>query len=304
MPSMPGGGARSAVNLHAEHPWVLIMLALASLPFLFSGARPATYPWLNLMPQDSLSSALGFALRLLGTAAIAALVVALSEPQRGEQRAERLVEGAQVVIVLDRSRSMNETFGGQGPNGRDEESKAQAASRLLLNFINRRPDNVYGMVEFTSSPIYTLPLTTKDTAIRAAIRAAGRNGLALTNVASPLVMAAELFEGRAYQGSRVILLVSDGAAAIDEQTGNWLRDAFQQFNMRLYWIYIPSENSPGIFAKVPYDELPVGGVPEQMLDRYFQTLGVPYTAYEARDPAALRLTRSRYWPAASLPRSI
>jgi mxaC protein len=39
---------------------------------------------------------------------------------------------------------------------------------------------------------------------------------------------------------------------------------------------------------VPYDELPVGGVPEQRLHRYFQSLGVPYTAYEAQNPAALQ----------------
>ncbi|MBA2491435.1 MAG: VWA domain-containing protein, partial [Gammaproteobacteria bacterium] len=188
----------------------------------------------------------------------------------------------------DRSRSMNDTFADQAPTGLGEESKAEAASRLLLDFIRERPNNVYGAIEFTTAPMYALPLTHKESATQAAIKAAGRDGFALTNIASPLLMAAGFFEGRAYRGSRVILLVSDGATVIDTQVGEVLRVAFQELNVRLYWIYIPEEGSPGLFAPVPYDELPVGGVPEQRLHRFFQTLGVPYKAYEAQNPAALQ----------------
>lgn len=288
MPNLPGSGARGGVIFHFEHAWVLLLLALAALPLLFSGAKPAIYPSLDVMPPDGLATALGFALRLVGVLAIAALVFALSGPTRGEQRIVRTTEGAQMVIVLDRSRSMNETFAGRAPTGRDQESKARAASRLLLDSVRKRPNNVYGMAEFTTSPIYVLPLTAKERATHAAIKAAGSDGLGLTNIATPLLMAAGFFEGRAYQGARVILLVSDGAAVIDAQIGDVLRDAFQEQNVRLYWIYIPEEGSPGLFAQVPYDELPVGGVPEQRLHRYFQSLGVPYTAYEAQNPAALQ----------------
>jgi mxaC protein len=297
---IPGGRTERIVNIEFEHPWLLVLLILAGLPFLYSSSTAVRYSWLELVPRDGMSRALGFTLRMIGAIAIASLVVALSGLQRGEQYVERVAEGAQMVIVLDRSRSMNDTFAGRAPTG-GEESKAAAASRLLLSFVGRRPDNVYGVVEFTSSPIYVLPLTSKITAIQAAIKAAGDKGLALTNIASPLVMAAEYFQRRAYRGARVIVLVSDGAAKIEEEVGNWLRDAFKNFNVRLYWIYIPSEDSPGIFAKVPYDELPVAGVPEQDLHRYFKSLGIPYTAYEAQNPAALRhavadMDRLERWP--------
>lgn len=275
------------MNLGFEYPWLLALLVLVILPFLFSSGAPATYPWLNLLPKDGLSRALGFALRLIGAVAIASLVIALSGPYRGEERVEQVAEGAQIVIVLDRSRSMNDSFAGDAPRGRDEESKAQAASRLLLDFVNRRPKNVYGMVEFTSAPIFVLPLTTKIDAVRAAIRPAAQRGLALTNIASPLAMALGLYEGREYLGSRVILLVSDGAAKIDEQVGGWLRDAFKEHNVRLYWIYIRSEGSPGIMPKPGQIDV-VGGIPEQELHEYFQELGIPYTPYEADDPAALQ----------------
>jgi mxaC protein len=276
------------VNFYLEHAWVLLLLPLAALPLLFSGTKSANYPWLEVMPRDRLAGALGVVLRLLGVVAIAALVFALSGPRRGEQRVERVAEGAQMVIVLDRSRSMNDTFAGRAPTGRGEESKAEAASRLLSDFVRRRPNNVYGVVEFSTAPMYVLPLSAKESATHAAIEAAGSDGFALTNIASPLLMAAGFFEDRAYRGSRVIVLVSDGAAAVSAQFGDVIRGAFQDYNVRLYWIYIPKEGSPGLFAKVPYDEMPVGGVPEQSLDRYFQSLGVPYRAYETQNPAALQ----------------
>jgi mxaC protein len=281
-------GTAGAVNVGVEHPWVLALLVLCLVPFLFSAATPATYPWVRLIPVDAFSNVVGVVLRLLGAMAIAALVLGLSGLHASEQQVQHIAKGAQIVIVLDRSRSMNETFAGNTPTSRREESKAAAASRLLLNFINRRPDNVYGLVEFSSSPMYVLPLTTKDAPIRAALRAAESEGYALTNIASPLAMAAGYFYGRAYQGSRVVLLVSDGVAKIDEAVGNGLRELFQEYNVRLYWIYIPSEDSPGVFAEVPYRLVPVRGLPEQDLHRYFHSLGIPYTAYEARDPGALQ----------------
>lgn len=275
------------MNLDIEHPWVLILLLLAALPFMFSGSAPATYSWLSLIPRDGLSRIYGLTVRVVGSMAIAALVFALSGVHRAEQYVERVAEGAQIAIVLDRSRSMNDTFAGESPAGEDEESKAEAASRLLLEFTGRRSDNVYGVVEFTTSPIYALPLTAKPEAVKAAMASAGSNGLALTNIASPLMMAAGLFAGRTYQGSRVILLVSDGAAKIDEQAANLLRDAFQEYNVRLYWIYIRTEGSPGIVPQPGQIEI-VGGVPEQELHEYFQSLEIPYTAYEADDPVALQ----------------
>ncbi len=301
MPAMPGRGARGALNLQLEHGWVFLLLALTALPLLFSGVKPAVYPWLEVVPADGLARGLGAALRVIGVIALASLVFALSGPERGEQRVEYVAEGAQMVIVLDRSRSMNDNFAGRAPAGQDEESKAEAASRLLLDSVRKRPDNVYGLVEFSTAPIYVLPLTAKETATHAAIEAAGSDGFALTNIATPLLMAAGFFEGRAYRGSRVILLVSDGAAAVDAQVGDMLRNAFQEYDVRLYWIYIPEEGSPGLFAKVPYGQLPVGGVPAQRLHRYFQSLGIPYRAYEAQNPAALQravadLDQLERWP--------
>ncbi len=276
------------MTLGFEHPWVLALLTLAVLPFVFSGATPTRYSWLELIPADVPSRVLGAALRAAGALAIASLVVALSGSYRGEQHVERISEGAQIVIVLDRSRSMNDSFAGRTPTAQGEESKAQAASRLLLDFIRRRPNNVYGVVEFTSAPIFTLPLTTKLEAVRAAIKPAAQEGLALTNIASPLAMAAAFYEGRAYQGSRVILLVSDGAAKIDDMVGGALRDSFQDYNVRLYWIYIRSKGSPGMYGKPDEENAVFGGVPEQALNRYFKSLNIPYIAYEADDPGALQ----------------
>lgn len=269
------------------YPWVLILLPLALAPFFARGAKRIAYPWLALVPDDRLSRFAGFALRLAGALIIVLLLLGLAGLYRGGRVVEQTVEGAQVVIVLDRSRSMNDTFAGESP-ATGEESKARAASRLLLDFVNERPENVYGMVEFSTSPIYVMPLTIHIEAVRAAIRAAGAEGLALTAMSGALGMSAGFFAETADQGSRVILLVSDGAAKLDPRAADLLRQWFNQHDLRLYWIYMRTEGSPGIRVEGPQELAPVGGYPEQALHAYFKSLGVPYRAYEADNPAAMR----------------
>ena len=91
------------------HAWVLWGLPLALLP-LWRGRRAdaTACPWLDLVPRDGWSTALDWARRLAAALAIAATLASLAGPYRAEERVERIGQGAEIVLVLDRSRSMDE----------------------------------------------------------------------------------------------------------------------------------------------------------------------------------------------------
>src|SRR4029450_12426679 len=115
-------------------------------------------------------------LRAAAALALAALVFALAGPHRPETTIERIGQGAEIVLVLDRSRSMDEGLGsnrnpppnarGNGPEvlnyymtTRSRESKGQVARRLLAEFTRQRPDDHFAMVVFSTLPIRVLDFT-------------------------------------------------------------------------------------------------------------------------------------------------
>jgi mxaC protein len=143
------------------------------------------------------------------------------------------------------------------------------------------------MLVFSTEPIQVLPLTDKTKIIHAAIDAGniGR-GLSETDVGAGIVDAIRLFENQPYTGSRVIMLVSDGGARLDEATRIQIADRLQRNRVALYWIYIRSRNSPGIVAaKSPEQRDDVE--PARVLHEFFETLETPYRAFDAEDPNAL-----------------
>ncbi len=93
-----------------DDPWVLWLLPLALLPLLASTGPVLDNGWLAFAPRDRLSDALGWALRAAATLALAALALALAGPHRPEYTVERVGQGAEIVLVLDRSRSMDQGF--------------------------------------------------------------------------------------------------------------------------------------------------------------------------------------------------
>lgn len=271
-----------------ETPWALAGLLLALLPLWRSGMQTAAYPWLALLPPDPLSQAVALLIRLAAMAAIAALVLGLSGMHLREQSVERIGHGAHIVMLLDRSSSMDNSFAGKAPSG-SEESKAAAARRLLTEFVDHRDHDLIGIAEYSTSPLFVMPLTENRAAIHAAIAATATPALAYTNISKGLAMALSFFDRQAVQGSRIVLLVSDGAAAIDPDSEAALRILFKQQHVRLYWLFLRSDNSPGIFAQPddPRDDN-AQAMPELYLQRFFSSLQIPYQAYEAENPGAMQ----------------
>ena len=276
------------MNWAVNTPWALTGLLLTLLPLFNNGMRTSPAPWTALIPADTLSVFIVCCLRLCAVAAIAGLVLGIAGLHRTEQSREKIGHGAHIVLLLDRSSSMDNTFAGRAPNGSDE-SKATAARRLLTEFVNQRQTDLIGVTEYSTSPLFVMPLTENKNAVQAAIAATATPALGFTHVSKGLGMAISFFEQQPVTGSRIVLLVSDGAAAIDHDSELKLREWFRQQQVRLYWIFLRTAGSPGIFDQ-PEDSRDdnAEAMPELYLHKFFLGLGSPYQAYEAESPDALK----------------
>ena len=266
-------------------PGWLWLLPLALLPLAATAQRRVPVPSLALVPADGLSRLVDAVLTLAGMAAIGFLVLALAGPRLAGESVARTGEGAQVSLLIDRSGSMNETFAGRQPSGA-EESKAAASRRILEAFVGRRAHDLVAVSAFSTSPMAVLPMTDRHEAVRAAIRAIDRPGLEATNVARGLGLALSQFGPGASQASRVLLLVSDGAAVIDRRVQPLLREEFTKIHPTLYWLFLRTAGSPGL-ADRPAGEDSPQAAPERHLDLFFKSLGVPYRAFEAENAQAV-----------------
>ena len=266
-------------------PWALILLPLALIPWFRRGQEAIRYSSLMMVPEDPLSEWIDRGLRAMASLALSLLILGMSGPFQREKSVDRIGTGAHIVLLLDRSSSMNENFTGRYLGAKASESKSAMARKLLSEFVDRRVHDLFAMVAFAAAPIYVLPLTDDRTAVQAAIAAAGGRGHGVTNIAPGLAMALEFFNQKPKEGSRIILLVSDGAARIDEQTRDRLRQNFEETGTTLYWIYLRNPTS------APLTEKPANPnestTPEYFLNAYFESLDVPYKAFEAENPDAM-----------------
>lgn len=271
-----------------DSPNVLWGMLLLLLPVVNSGRQPLAQPYLAILPRDMLSLVVAVSLKLFAMLTIAALVLGIAGLHRTEQMRERVGKGAHIVLLLDRSSSMDNSFAGRSPTGA-EEAKATAARRLLTDFVQQREHDLMGIVEYSTAPLYVMPLTENKQAVTAAIAATASPALAYTHVAKGLSMALSFFQQLPLTGSRIIVLVSDGAAAISRDDEAKLRSWFKQQQVRLYWIFLRTANSPGIYEQPtdPRDDN-AQAMPELYLHRFFTSLGNAYQAYEAESPAALQ----------------
>ena len=294
--------------MNFDHPWLLWLLPLAALPLLAQPGGALVNAWPSLLRRDRASDLLGWALRLLGMLGLAALIVGIAGPYRPEYPIERVGKGAEIVLVLDRSRSMDQGFAGARPTGamkgtgpeaidfyfsqapaRLRESKGKVARQLMAEFAAKRPDDRFGMIVFSTLPIRVLEFTQKEEPIQAAIAAGniGR-GLSETNIGLALEAALSYFDDQPYTGSRIIMLVSDGGDRLDSDAMERITHLARKHRVAIYWLYLRSANSPGLMLESGEAPENADTVPEYLLHRFFASLGTPYHAYEAGNAEALQ----------------
>ena len=289
------------MNLAFSHPWLLLLLPLSLLPFASSLFERRACASAQLVALNPITVWLNRIVHATAVISIASLIVGIAGLHILEQTVTRTGNGAHIVFVLDRSASMNETFGGKTPD-ENEQSKAQAARRLLSEFVSNRPHDLFGVAGFSTQPFYISPLTEHKSAIQAAINSMETPGLAFTNVAKGLGMGLSYFKDQPHTGSRVIVLVSDGAASLDHRAQKTLREWFERYRVSLYWFFLRTENGLGIYSEpgTPQDDNP-RVMPERHLHKFFNTLSVPYHAYEVDTVESLQASIAELDELESLP---
>jgi mxaC protein len=271
-----------------SYPLLLWLLPLALLPLVFQRAHSKAYSWLEMLPTDPLSDLIGLILKVLAVLILTFIILGLSTPHSNQQYIEKIGVGAQIGLVLDRSASMDDPFSG-GNDGKVGETKSAAAARLITEFVQSRQNDMIGMITFSNSAMYVLPLTDNKTAVVAAVRATAGNALFQTNIGSGLTSSAGLFDKVPDSGSRAVILLSDGAGRIGADTQQKIRDWFDRMQISFYWIVLRQPDGLSIFNK---DYKPQEGEPlppEIELYEYFKTMKTPFHAYEAEDPKTLQM---------------
>jgi mxaC protein len=283
------------LGVELAQPWALLLLPLAVLPLLRQGRDTLTFSHLAWLPRDRLGQLAGFLWRALAVMAIASMAIALAGPGRPETQVTRTGYGAEIVVLMDRSRSMDERMLPSDWRTIDALNlpyqartrgpvKSQVARDLLAQFVRERPTDRFAVMFFSTNPLNVVSFTQHDEVVLAAIEAGGvGRGLGDTDVGRAMLAAIGEFEQRPYSGSRIILFVSDGGAHLDDATRRRIRAGMLRHRIALYWIYLRSFNSPTLDAQDRGSE----AGPEMALHRFFQTLATPYQAYQAEIPEDL-----------------
>jgi mxaC protein len=282
------------IGFDFAHPWALLLLPLAVLPLLRRRRDTLPFSYAAWLPGDPLGHIAGWLWRVLATLAIFSIVTALAGPGKPQTQVARVGRGAEILVLMDRSRSMDDHMLPSDWRKLDRslllhhlergQPKAKVARDLLAQFVAQRPDDRFALMFFSTKPLSVVSFTQHDEVVQAGIAAAdvGR-GLADTEVGRALLAAIAEFDHRAYSGSRIILLVSDGGAYLDDPTRQRVLAGLARNRIALYWIYLRSYNSPMLDTDDPGRE----NAPEIALHKFFQTLRTPYRAYQAEVPEDL-----------------
>ena len=277
------------------HPWVLALLPLALMPLAPRRGDALAFSDTGLLPRDGWGRAMGMLARALAVVAIASLIVALAAPGRPETLEPRIGRGAEILLLIDRSRSMDEPM---LPSDWREispyeirhqthsrgERKAKAARRLLAEFVAQRPHDRFALSFFSASTLRVVPFTQRGEVVQAGIAAGGLGrGLSDTDVGRALIDAIARFDERRYTGSRIILLVSDGGARLTSEVRQAIAEGLQRQRVALYWLYLKGFNRPDLDDIEEASE----AIPEIALHRFFERLKTPYRAYQAASPEDL-----------------
>ncbi|HTH61155.1 MAG TPA: vWA domain-containing protein [Paraburkholderia sp.] len=280
-------------------PWALVLLPLAALPLLRRRGDTLPFSTVALLPTDRAGRIAALLLRALGVLAIGAIVVGLAGPGRSHVRVQHTGNGADILLLIDRSESMDEPINRTSIDAHNEPKNA-VARRSLTRFIEDRPNDRFELMMFGISPIVAMPLTSDHAAVIEALDATriGR-GLPDTQMDRGLIAAIAQFDHRPLLARRAIVLVSDGGATLDDAARRRIAEGLARNHIALYFVYLRSGlMSPDLSATT----LASGSnSAEANLHRYFLSLHTPYRLFQAADidgmeQALAEINRQQHFP--------
>lgn len=231
-----------AVALH--DPWALGLWAAAAVAAWFGfhrrAARAATFSFSRV--SDAAAVPGGWVARLaslpavLRVCALALLAIALARPQT--YRSEDIeVEGIDIMIVLDLSRSMEE---------RDLlRNRLDAGQRTIREFLRRRKNDRIGLVVFAEQAMLQCPLTLDYKSLDQIVAdlAIGDVPEMGTAIGDGLGLALASLR-RSDAASKVVILLSDGDSNVDnEMDPIAAKEAAEEMGVRVFTILLGREDA-------------------------------------------------------------
>lgn len=280
--------------LEFHRPLLLLLLPIALLPWMPNRRDTISFPWLGWLPADVTGQRLQRAWLVLASLTLALLVVGLAGPFGSDSAQQRIGRGAEISILLDRSASMDSFIRRKIEKNFQAKQKTQSKNDIARNalqwLLQQRPENRYAMTLFHVRPMRVAEFSSDTGLLQAALDASaiGR-GARETNMGAALLSAISAFDQRPYSGSRVVLLVSDGGAKLDDDTRRSIRQGLQDNRISLYFIYVKSGINNANFAAA---EDTVGTRADKISDEialhlFFKELGTPYQVFEADDEVSM-----------------
>jgi Ca-activated chloride channel family protein len=152
--------------------------------------------------------------------ALALVIVALGRPQVGTHRERAQRKGADIVLVLDTSLSMQAAD--------MQPSRLQAAKMAAINLLNRLPNDRFGLIVFSGDAHLYCPLTIDHDAVQMFVDSVevGASPQPGTSLAAALQSAGETL-GKSESKHRAIVVLSDGedhAGQMLEAAGRVVRE--------------------------------------------------------------------------------
>lgn len=284
--------------LHFFKPELLWLLPLALLPLISYGVKQFSFPGLEDWPKDFLSDYLRWGVRALAMLTLICLIIAAAAPFTEGGTVTRVGEGAEIVVVLDRSGSMSENLqnNDQSANAKPI-SKIEASRKVLLKFMDQRPADTFGVVAFNAAPIRVAPLSADRELAKAALQSAEANSSGFTALNRALAMGLDYFNGRPFTATRLIMLVSDGDAVIEGEDRVILKQLFKQYRAKLIWVYVHAGVEKNILNSVIAgdNEIVTNAEMEKIemdqnvaMNRLFEALEIPYQAFEVNSEEGLQ----------------
>lgn len=284
--------------LHFFKPELLWLLPLALLPLISYGVKQFSFPGLEDWPKDFMSDWLRWGVRALAVLTLTCLIIAAAAPFTEGGTVIKVGEGAEIVVVLDRSGSMSENLqsDSQSVNAKPV-SKIEAARKVLLKFMDQRPADTFGIVAFNAAPISVALLSSDREIAKAALKSAESNSSGFTALNRALAMGLDYFNGRPFTATRLIMLVSDGDAVIEPADREILKNQFKQTRAQLIWVYVHAGVDKNILDSVIAgdNEIVTNAESAQLdvnqnsaMNRLFEELDIPYQAFEVNSEAGLQ----------------
>lgn len=259
--------------------WLLLLLPLLVLWYIWKGKKQTADLRISSLkgfktPKNWLAKLrpMLFILRLL---ALAAVIVALTRPRTVDESTKiKTTSGIDIVMAIDVSASML---------ARDlKPNRLEALKKVAARFINARPNDRIGLVEYAGESYTKTPITSDKGIVLSSLKSIKYNTIIEGGTAIGMGLATSvnrLKDSRAK--SKVIILLTDGvnnSGAIDPKIASELA---VEFGIKVYTIGLGTNGmavSPiGILpnGKFQYGNMPVQ-IDEELLKQIAETTGGEY----------------------------